>query len=154
MEKVSYVLRWIFTYLLYPGLVLTIFGCIVATLVGIVAGGKGLGVVRRLTGALLPVAILIFVVIFSDANNEPITRFILWLPVLAHLVIGAVIGIAIVEIGRAISDTDVESSAYALFLSSLGVFVLYSIMQGILGHLNYFLFGLVVMGGLDVIFRD
>ena len=155
MDTISYILKSIFTYLFYPAIVLGVFASIVLAVMSIVSEGKERGFIRRLTGALLPVILLVFVIIAIDTKDDPITQFLRWIPVFFHLIIGVVIGVAAVEISRYIDDKeDTAASIYALFLSSIGVFMLYSIMQGFLGSLNYFLFGAVVAAGLDVIFRD
>ena len=69
--------------------------------------------------------------------------------------LGAIIGIALVEFGRHLIrlDNEIGPSVYALFLSSVGVFILYSIMQGILASLHFFLFGMLLIGGLDIVFK-
>jgi hypothetical protein len=156
MDAISNILKGLFTFLLYPLLIIGLFGFIAIFIAMIVSEASRLySRVRRLTGAFLPVVILIFIVLVSDQEREPIKIFLLSIPVTIHLAIGSVAGLAIVELGRhlmKLSD-DTGPSVYALFLSSVGVFMLYSIMQGILGSLNYFLFGLAVVGGLDVIFR-
>jgi len=156
VKAISDILKGLFTFVLYPLLIIGLFGFIAILIIQIVSEANGLySRMRRLTGAFLPVVILIFIVLVSDQENEPIKTFLLSIPVAIHLSAGAVAGLATVELGRRLMrlSDDTGPSVYCLFLSSVGVFILYSIMQGILGSLNYFLFGLAVVGGLDVIFR-
>ncbi len=157
MDTVRIVLKGIFTFVLYPAMVLALFSFIVIFIARIVSEGKGLSSrVRRLTGASLPVVVLIFVlVLVTEQGDEPIKRFIVSIPSVIHLLIGGAVGLGFIEIGRLLMrrDDDTGPSVYNLFLSSVGVFVLYSVMQGILGNLNYFLFGLIMVGGIDVIFK-
>ncbi|HVS82993.1 MAG TPA: hypothetical protein VHE60_14795 [Pyrinomonadaceae bacterium] len=157
MDQVKEVLRAVFTYVLYPVMVLAIFFFIIAFIVNIVSQGKNLsGRVRRLTGAFLPLMILIFVVLLpGEKGEEPIRAFLLWFPKIVHLLVGAVVGFALIEVGRILmrDDDDTGPSVYALFLSFAGVFMIYSIMQNILGSLNYFLFGMIVVAGVVVIFK-
>ena len=130
MSTISDILRGFFTFFLYPLLIIGLFGFIAIFIVRIVSEANRLySRVRRLTGAFLPIVILIFIVLVSDQEKEPVKTFLLSIPVVIHLSIGAVAGLAIVELGRhlmKLSD-DTGPSVYSLFLSSVGVFILYSI---------------------------
>jgi hypothetical protein len=59
------------------------------------------------------------------------------------------------ELGRHLlrSDSDGAAGAYALIVSSLGVFMLWAVMARLLASLNSWLVGLVMGGGLHVVFR-
>jgi hypothetical protein len=156
MDQIRVALTWVFTFIFYPATVIGLFVFIVAYLVKIVGGGKAYGRFRRLTGALLPIIALIFVILWTDEENAAsFKNFFLSICGLGHFIGGAIIGVAFVELGKLIDrvDDEVASSLYALFLSTVGVFMLYSIMQGILGRLHLFLFGMILIGGLDIIFR-
>ena len=106
-------------------------------------------------GALLPVILLIFITITEEENRMVITKTVYLFNNLYRFLIGAIIGIALLEFGRifAHSDNDIGASIYAMFLSAFGVFILYSIMQGVLSSMHYLLFGIILAGGLDIIFR-
>ena len=77
METVSEVLRWIFTYIFYPIVVIGIFIYVVGVIVYLVSEAKGLSVVRRITAAVLPLLFLIFVVLSTDKNSEWVRQFFL-----------------------------------------------------------------------------
>lgn len=156
MDTVRLVLKGIFTFILYPAVVLGLFSFIVVFIMRIVSEGTSLSSrVRRLTGAFLPVVVLIFVLLVAEQGDEPIKHFIISIPWFLHLFIGGLVGLGFIEIGRRLmkGDNDTGPSVYNLFLSSVGVFVLYSIMQGLLPSVNYFLFGVIIVGGIDVIFK-
>jgi len=157
MDKIREGLTWIFTFIFYPATVIGLFIFIVIYLVQIVSGGKeAYGRFRRLTAALLPVIALIFVTMWTDEENSAsFKNFFLSICGVGHFIGGALIGVVFVELGKFIErvDDEVASSLYALFLSTVGMFMLYTIMQGILGNLHSFLFGMILIGGLDIIFR-
>jgi hypothetical protein len=155
MQAISEVLRWVFTYIFYPIVVIGIFIYVVGVIVFLVNEARGLSAVRRMTAAVLPLLFLIFVVLSTDESSKSVREFFLSINPIALLALGAVVGIAMVELGRRLlrSDTEIGPSVYALFLSSVGVFILYSIMQGILASLHFFLFGMLLVGGLDIVFK-
>jgi hypothetical protein len=156
MEKIGPWLRWAFIYIFYPIIILAVFVILVTTIVILVKDATDeKGLIRRLTGAVLPVVILVFFVL-SDQYDEPLRRSLLLIPIYAHFIVGAMIGIIMIEIGRALWNTtsDAGAASFILFLSLVGVFMVYSFMQGFLGTLNYFLLSTIVAGGLDLIFRD
>jgi len=156
MEEVGNTLQWIFTSILYPILIIGIFLYIIISISIIIHHSSNSGShTRRLMGALLPVILLIFITITEEENRMVITKTVYLFNNLYRFLIGAIIGIALLEFGRifAHSDNDIGASIYAMFLSAFGVFILYSIMQGVLSSMHYLLFGIILAGGLDIIFR-
>jgi len=117
MDTVRIILKGIFTYVLYPAVVLALFSFIVIFIARIVSEGKGLSSrVRRLTGAFLPVVVLIFVLLVTEQGDEPIKHFIVSIPSVIHLLIGAAVGLGFIEIGRLLmrGDDDTGPSVYKL----------------------------------------
>jgi hypothetical protein len=156
METISAILKWVFTFLFYPAVVIGIFLYVILTTGTIVKnGGNASAIARRLTGALLPLVILIFVVVTDQSEHNVVAELVGALYPLLAFVLGAIVGLGLMEAGKVLlkTDNEVGPSLYALFLSSVGVFILYSIMIGILGRLHLPLLGLVLAGGLDIIFR-
>jgi len=155
MTAISAILRFIFTYLFYPVLVIGIFAYIIASIIDIVAAGKDGGAIRRATAAFLPFAVLVFLIV-SESSDQPTLPSLLkdaewWI----RFLIGAGIGLVLLEIGQIASrtDKDIGASVYALFLSLVGVFILYCLMTKLLYSIHDLLLGLVVAGALDIVFR-
>jgi hypothetical protein len=156
MELISDLLRGLFSYALYPLLVIALLAIIVNYVYRIVADGRDVySRIRRTTGALLPVVVLIFLVLISRQEDDPAKLFLLGVPTFFFFIFGALLGLMLVEVGRKLmaSGDDRGPAIYSLFLSFAGVFIIYSLMRSIFGKLNYFLFGLAVAAGLVVIFR-
>jgi hypothetical protein len=156
MEKIAYWLRWTFTFIFYPTIILATFVTLIITIVAMVRDATDdKGFLRRLIGALLPVVVLVFFVLF-DRFDDPVRQSLMSVPSYVHFLVGAVVGILMMEVGRVLWNTtsDAGAAVFVMFLSLIGVFMFYSFMQGFLGTLNYFLLTTIVMGGLDFIFRD
>lgn len=155
MERTAGNLKWFFTALVYPALVGAIFLLLVISIIYIIGKGNGFGYVRRITGALLPLLMLTFMLLVTDKGDDPIKSFFLWIPPFLYLIGGTAIGIILIEFGRRFMNTDDDrwGSVYNIFLSLMVVFILYSIMKGFLDSLFYFLFAMIMAGGLDIVFR-
>ena len=156
IEHISEILRWIFTYILYPGIILGVFVYIIVSVSLIVQKGKtSTGKARRLTATLLPLIVLVFLVVSSEDKNNFIIRLIDGTSPVTEFIYGSVLGLGLMELGKYLlkTDSEVGPSIFALFLSTVGVFILYSIMLGILRNLHFPLLGLVLFGGLDIVFR-
>lgn len=152
----SEILNWAFRHVLYPVALIGIFLVILHMLYMIVtATRKRLGRIRRVTGALLPWAVLVFLskLDFSDVETiRPWIESVNW-PI--QLLIGAVAGILVMEFGKMLMSAggDAAASCYALFLSSFGAFLIWMAMQGLIRSVHFALLGLVTAGALHVIFR-
>jgi hypothetical protein len=157
MEVIGNILKFIFTYFLYPCVVLGIFASIGYWIYSI--GRDAVDVtrmIRRLAAAALPMIVLIFLIIAVDAEHSSnLGKFILSIKDFFRLFIGIVIGVDIIEAGRFFYKSDRETgiSIYTIFLSSVLAFLLYMIMLGGLGSLRFSLFGMVLAGIVLVIFR-
>ena len=154
MELISDVLRWTFTYVFYPAIVVGVFAYILYLLASLVRDGDGTEVIRRFVAALLPLVVLVFIVV-SDEGPESISGILETTRPLFRFFVGAAVGTALMEAGKLLLKKDIEvgPALYAFFLSSVGVFLLYSIMIRKLQSMHMILLGLVVAGGLHIIFR-
>jgi len=155
MENVRQWLAWIFGSVFYPLIVVGIFLYIIGMIAIVIAGGKGAGRIRRSVGAILPLLILVFLVVTGQDKDNPIAYLFGSISPLIRFIVGAITGFLLMEAGKFLLDIDneISSSLYALFLSGLGAFLVWSIMGGVLPIINIFLFGLVLAGCLHVIFR-
>jgi hypothetical protein len=149
------IVRWVFTQLLYPLIIIGVFLLIIGFIFRIVDQGRGSGRVRRATGAVLPLIFLVFVLMLVEQANEPVQRFLSSTNPLYHWVAGAIIGVFLLELGIRLqkSDFEIGPALYTLFLSFVSMFILYSAMQRFLAQLNYFLISLIGTSGLYIIFR-
>ncbi len=154
MNAIGNLLSWLFTYIIYPVLVIGLFLFILVLIYSITTESRDHGLIRRLTAAFLPVVILVFVVSDRESSNS-VSQFIGSINPLLLFVFGCSIGLAIIELGIFLGnkDSEVGIAIYLLFLSIVDTFIMYSTMQGILGRLQFFLVGMILTAGLDVIFR-
>jgi len=155
-EEIGNWLSDFFTTYLYPILIIVIMVYLFGLLVYLIVQGKGSsGYIRRSTGALLPIVMLIFAMAISSDSIKIIENTLLSLPNILQLILGAVIGISLIEFGRHYLKTDIDGavSLLALFVSCIFSFILWCVMGGVLKSLNYSLVGILLFGGLDIIFR-
>lgn len=147
-------LKWFFTVLVYPALVVAVFLLLLGSVIYVTGHGSGFGFVRRATGALLPFLLLTFMLLVTEKGDDPVKEFFLNRSALTYILIGVVVGAALVECGKRLMQTDDDraGSIYNLFLSSMVVFLLYSFMKGFLDNLIYFLFSMIMAGGIDIVF--
>lgn len=136
-------------------MIIGIFVYIVLSIADLINAGKGSGVMRRSTAAFLPVAVLVFLVVSEGNNQATLTEILNDVEWWVRFLVGAGIGLVLMEIGQIASRTnkDIGASVYALFLSLVGTFILYCIMVKLLFSIHDLMLGIVVAGGLDVIFR-
>lgn len=157
MEAVGNVLKLVFTYFFYPCVVLGIFASISYLIYSIIRDAIDVtGMIRRIAAAALPMIVLIFLIITVDAEDSSnLKKFILSINDLFRFLIGIVIGVDIIEAGRFFYKSDKETgiSIYTIFLSSVLAFLLYMVMLGGLGSLQFSLFGMVFAGIVLIIFR-
>ncbi|MFA7419337.1 MAG: hypothetical protein WCZ90_06585 [Melioribacteraceae bacterium] len=155
-EEIGNWLRMVFTNFLYPALIILIMVYLFGLLIYLIVSGKGSSsYIRRSTGALLPIVLLVFGMAISSDSIKMIENALLTLPNIVQLILGAIIGTSLIEFGRYYlkSDIDGAASLLALFVSCIFSFILWCIMGGVLASLNYSLVGLILFGGLDIIFR-
>jgi CDP-diglyceride synthetase len=151
MENIATVLKWVFTYVFYPGLILGIFLFIIGTVISLYHRTDSF---RVILAATLPIILLVFIVI-NDANEQILKTFIDTENTWIHFLVGAFFGISIIEIGNRASRSlePIFVALYSLYLSLIGVFILYSIMTTAIQSIHTMLFVLVIVGGLHAIFR-
>jgi hypothetical protein len=156
MDTVRGILNWAFPYVLYPLVVIGVFVVIGDMLRMLVAAASDrLGKIRRVTGAILPWVILVFLFTVDPTVVDSLRPLIAKLNWLAQLIIGAIIGVLMMEFGKLLmkAEGDGPASLYALVMSGFGAFLVLLIMKGILQSVNFALMGLVVAGAIHVIFR-
>jgi hypothetical protein len=155
IEKTAEWLKWLFTALVYPVLVGSVFILLLVAIIYIIVRGTGFGRIRRFTGGLLPFLMLTFMLLVTDKGTDPIKDFSLSISPFIYLPLGTAIGISLVELGRKYvrSDDDRWASVFNLFISLMLVFLLYSLMKRFLDVLVYFLFSMIMAGGMDIVLR-
>jgi len=157
MGGVGTVLRWIFTNLLYPLLVLSVFLFIAAVIADFVLAVSGDRRIRRLVAAALPLTVVVFALVpmggqeKGDSVQELLTFAMPWM----RFAVGFVMGIIGLLLGRLLAkrDSEIGAAMYVLFLSGVASFMLYCLVAGVLDSLHIFLLGMVLGGGLYVVFR-
>lgn len=155
MDAVSEGLRWIFRYLFYPAILVWVFAYLVILIGLIVIRADGDGRVRRLTAAVLPLVTLVFILIPVTEPSESLIEWLNHIAPLWRFLLGCVIGVVLLEVGRYLSGVDSELGAalYVLFLSLTATFLLYTLVEGALQSVHGALLGMVIAGGFDIIFR-
>jgi len=151
MESIAAVLKWVFTYILYPGLIIGIFLFIIGSIYFMYERTFN---VRILLAAILPIVLLLFIVV-SDANMQMVKNVLELTPIWALILTGTIIGAVIVEFGKSAGESanPVTGALYSLFLSLVGVFILFCIMSTSIQVVHHLLFALVISGGFYAIFR-
>ncbi|MHA1928847.1 MAG: hypothetical protein ACTSV2_09775 [Candidatus Thorarchaeota archaeon] len=154
MNVISDILRWIFAYILYPGVIITIFIYIIITIGDMIDNAKGSSKYRRLTGAMLPLVALIFLVV-SEGIGDNSQNFLSSLSSSSRFAVGGLVCVAVFEFGRYFmkNDSEIGSALYAMFLSMIGTFILYSFMIKSINTIHPFLLGIIIIGGLHIVFR-
>lgn len=153
IEVIGAILKFIFTFILYPIVVIGVFLTLVGHIYIIIMNEEGSNRIRRFAAALLPVVGLIFSLVLIDTNDMAFESFFQFFNNVFGLLIGLVIGAGILFLGGIFADKEreIEPALFVLFLSLVCVFILFSIMVGVLGSLNYFLFGIVIGGIIYII---
>ena len=153
VTRIGEFLKFIFAYFLYPILVIAIFAYIIGSLVFLIKKVKGSAVIRRTTAAILPVAMLVFLIIAESNKQESFASMLGGIEWWQRFAVGALAGLLMMELSRKVTKTDreVAASIYALFLSLVGMFILYCVMTSMLQNIHEVLLGLVLAGGLHVV---
>lgn len=107
---------------------------------------------RRLTGALLPFIALVFITTLIEKEDKGIKNLFESIDSGWGLLIGVIVGFLIFTIGYYLKSEGLGPTLFTLFLSTVSVFIIYSIMLGYISSLNYILFGIVAGGGIFIIF--
>lgn len=137
MNVIGSILSWLFAYIIYPLIVIGLFLFVLLLIYAVTVKSNDYGFVRRLTAALLPVVVLVFVVSDRESNNL-VAQYIGSISPLLLFIVGCIIGIAVIELGILVGnkDSEIGIAVYLLFLSVVDTFIMYSTMQGILGRLH------------------
>lgn len=152
----GHILRDVFVYFLFPGIVLAVFlGLLVMLVVTIWGGDWRHGALRRAIGALLPLVVLVFVVAADPAKTQYWVARISGIRPFIQFLVGMAVGLVFMEIGKRLprSTSVAAKSIFAMFVSASFAFLLWSVVEGILPHLHLLLLGFIVACGLHVTFR-
>jgi hypothetical protein len=156
IDKIRQSLIETFTTVFYPMVVFGVFAALGLLLLVITFNGKGaIAFVRRATGALLPFVVLVFLVTTDRRSVDAIAPVLLAAGGLGRFILGAFIGVALMELGKHLLrfDHDGAASLYALFVGIVAAFLVWAMMGGLLEALHPLLAGLVIAGGLHIVFR-
>src|SRR5690606_11507551 len=128
---------------------------IILSIADLVAAGQEGGRLRRAAAAFLPLAILVFIIASDQREQDGLAALMSQTTRWGRWIMGLAMGLLLLEIGQFASrrNNDLAASLYALFLSFLGVFILFCLVYSILFAIHDLLLGLVVAGSLDIIFR-
>lgn len=153
MTEIGAVLRWIFGHIVYPVLVLGVFAFISKVIADFVLAVAGERRIRRLVAAALPLTVLVFALVDAEAGG--IQELLEVVGPWFRFASGMGVGVLVLAIGRALSrrDTEIAAAVYVMFLSAIGSFIVYCFVEYMLRSLHVFLLGLVLGGGLYVVFR-
>jgi MFS family permease len=159
-QATTKVIGWItafVTIVLYP---LILLGVLALVVVGIRYAIQAAheadpetGRIRALVGSLLPIVILVFIVLASPSAGL-IEASVTTPPGWLQIVTGAGIGILIMMSGIWVTDQSrvVTFSLYALVLSAVAAFLLYSLIQGFIGDVHLYWLGGILGAGLYTVF--
>ena len=105
---------------------------------------------------MLPILLLVFALAPGDIGIADVQQLFADLSPTIRLLLGALVGVLILELGRLLARAEVEIGAaiYTLFLSGVAAFILHATIEGSLQNLHIFLLGVTVAGCLDMILRS
>jgi hypothetical protein len=141
---------------LYPAVVFSVFICLAGMLIAIIANGAGFeGVLRRLTGAILPLVALVIMVASGNQTVKVVAAALATAFMWFQFGVGFLVGVLLLESSHWLLRTDSDGAAavYAMLVSSLGTFMLWAIMAGAFSEFTVATLGFVIGGGLHVVFR-
>jgi hypothetical protein len=115
---------------------------------------------RRFVSIILPFVILGFILFFTDSQNDStnIKEFMASISWIIRFIVGIAVGIGIIEFLKhrpvaRIKKIDISIIIFLLLFSSLCAFLVFLLLKGALGSLDFFLFGFYLASGLWIIFR-
>lgn len=151
MEAVADFLKWVFTFVFYPGLIVGIFLFIIGTIIVLYHKTDN---VRIILASFLPLVMLVFLVI-SDANEHSIRMMLDEAELWVHIAFGLILGITVIEFGNMVSRSlePVSVALYCFYLSLIAIFLLYCIMTTAIQTIHELLFVFVISAGFYAIFR-
>lgn len=145
-------MQWVFTYVLYPALLLGIFIFIIGTILVLFHRTDN---IRIIVASVLPLVFMVFLVVSDSGYINKMAAYLLDIPVSFHLISGIFAGILAIEAGNLAgrARSPIAEALFCLFLSAIGTFILFCIMTGVIKSIHTLLFGMVIAGGLHSIFR-
>jgi len=154
LNSLTNILNWFFAYIFYPVIVIGVFLILIFIIFIIIIEEKGVEFVRRITAAFLPFICLVFVVVNPDIGKDYILKLILSIIPVYKFIIGTLIGLSLFELSKHIikKDIGIGKIMCVFYLSIIDVFMLYCFLIGQLGNLGFFIFGIVIAVGFDIIF--
>ena len=91
MEIISAILRWLFTYLVYPAIIIGIFAFVIGTIVYIVNSKKA-DTVRTAVAAIIPVVALVFLIVSERTPSQSLMTIFENVGPVAKFFVGAIAG--------------------------------------------------------------
>jgi len=152
METMSAGLRDFFAGAVYPLIVLLTCLLVFGTVVFVAVRAK---TPRAVIAAIVPVVALPFLVVSHESVGDPLLRAVDRLTESARFVIGALVAILLIEIGKILlrKESEIGPALFIFFLGSAGTFFVYALMSNGLAVAHFIFFGFVVGGGIYMIFR-
>jgi hypothetical protein len=150
------ILKWLFKYILYPAIIVCILYYIYDLIKHLVyRSGPGMSFMRRVAAAALPFISLVFLLLLeSEQDSMTINAYLLSLKGFFKFLVGVLLGIQLVGLRKYLRKgaPDITAVPVLLFLSTVGSFILYAIIGGYLPGLRLTLFGMVLAGGIVIMF--
>jgi hypothetical protein len=111
--------------------------------------------VRRLVAAALPMAVIVFALVPLEGDRGVVEDVLAFAVSWVRFLVGALLGVIGLAGSRALvkSDAEIATAIYILFLSLVANFIVCCFIEGVTRNLHVFLFGLIIGGGLYVVFR-
>lgn len=146
-------LTQVFSYLIYPALVLAVLLVIFLVIRRLIYGTQDTYErARRFAAALLPLISLSFVRVTHPSSDALVSSSISK-PLFA--LVGGLVGLLLIELGRFLirSDAYLAIPIYTFSLSALATFMTDSILGSGFHRLDFFIFTLVIAVALDIVVR-
>ncbi len=155
MDNIRAILQGLFGYVLYPIIVIGVFAFISIVIADFIFSVSGEKRIRRLFAAALPLTVIIFALAPLGGDSGGLEEILEFVSHWIRFVVGWLLGFITLAISRVLSrrDTELAAAIYVLFLSAIASFLIYCLVEGVLRNLHVFLLGLVLGGGLYVVFR-
>lgn len=155
--ELSELMRTVFTYFVYPAIIMTVFGFLVVQVLRIIGKAKtGNGTLRRSVAGLLPFIVLTFAIVIQDKDaTSALPTAVDKVPSFLQFAVGAFLGILVLEAAHWLMNNRVDGfmSLYALILSSLAALMVYIFIVGALARFDILLMGVVIGASLHIVFR-
>jgi hypothetical protein len=151
MNVLTWFLSALFTYVMFPLVVVGTFGVLVVGTVGLVSSQSNeQRQVRAGIAATVPVVTLVFLHVMVAELLASIGNALASVSVLGQILSGAVLGIILTESVHWLKDLEGLVPFYALVLSSLAMLMVLLFMSGQLKSVSFIIFGAVVVTALYI----